>query len=262
MAELWVALGLSVLGVLIILAVSYVVQRWRTRGMVGMDRPSPYDDEFDRRAITTTLDWYILRHLEDQRRMPKRQRFLDEDRRHNGLLNRYVVHQFKKQKIDLDPIASTLEESVRPDDAAHYLARYFPDAELDSALVMFKHELIGKRLLSTIGYLRRIRTNRAKPLTSFAALKPGYTPFVPDAYVTFYNDLVAEADDFEREAGIRERMRVLAVRMIFPGNEPQLNYWRDRKVETYQIPTPVARDAIEGWFYLDLDAVPTVDSKA
>ena len=262
MADLWAALGLSVLGVLIILVVSYVIQRRRTRGMVGMHGPSPYDEEFDRRTIKTTLDWYILRHLQDQRRMPKRQRFLDEDREHNALLNRYAVHQLKKHKIDLEPIASTLEESVRPDDAAHYLPRYFPDAELDSALVIFKHELIGKRLLSTIGYLRRIKANRAKPLGSFAALKPGHTPFVPDAYVTFYNDLVAEADDFERDAGIREKMRALAVRMIFPGKAAELNYWRDRKIETYQIPTPVAKDAIEGWFYLELHAVPTVDFKA
>ena len=262
MDQLWLVLGLSILGVLVILAVSYVIRRWRTRGMVRMDRPSPYDEQFDRRTVTTTLDWYILRHLQDQRMMPKRQPFLDEDRRHNALLNRYAVHQLKKQDIDLQSVASTLEEGVRPDDAAHYLPRYFPDAELDSALVMFKHELIGKRLLSTIGYLRRIKSNRAEPLESFAELKPGYTPFVPDAYVTFYNDLVAEADDFEREPGIREKMRVLAVRMIFPGKQPQLDYWRERKLKTCQIPTPVAKDAIEGWFYLDLGDIPTVDSKA
>jgi len=131
---------------------------------------------------------------------------------------------------------------------------------LDSALVMFKHELIGKRLLSTIGYLRRIKGSRGEPLASFSELRPGCTPFVPDAYVTFYNDLVAEADDFDRQEGIREKMRVLAARMIFPCNEQQFDYWREREVETCQVPTPVARDAIEGWFYLKLSDIPTVDT--
>jgi hypothetical protein len=255
------ALGLSVLGAAVILILSYLIWHWRTRSMVQMSQPSPYDDEFDRRTITTTLDWYILRHLQDQRRMPQRQAFLSEDRQYNALLNSYAIHQLQKQGIHLQPIASTLTEGLRPDDATHYLPRYFPDQELDSALVMFKHELIAKRLLSTIGYLSRITESRAEPLESFAELRAGYTPFVPDAYVTFYNDLVAEADDFDRAAGIRDKMRVLAVRMVFPAKEQEFNYWRDRKLKTYQVPTPVAKDAIAGWFYLRFEEVPTADSR-
>ena len=260
MTQVSLVLVLSVAGVLIILGLVWLISRWRTRGMIHMDRPSPYDDQFDRRAVSTTLDWYILRHLQDQRLMPQRQRFLDEDRRHNEFLNRYTVHHLRKQQIELQPMASTLEEGVRPEDATHYLPRYFPDAEMDSALVMFKHELIAKRLLFTIGYLRRIRQSRGEPLAAFSDLKPGFTPFVPQAYVTFYNDLVAEADAFDHQEGIREKMRVLAARMVFPCNEQQFNYWRDRQVETFQVPTPVARDAIEGWFYLDLSDIPTVDT--
>ena len=260
MSEVWIALGLSILGVLVILAIAYLIRWWRTRGVVHMDSPSPYDEAFDRATVTATLDWYVLRHLQDQRMMPKRQKFLDDDRRHNDLLNRYAVHQLKKQDIELQSVASTLVEAARPDDVTHYLPRYFPDNELDSALVMFKHELIAKRLLSTIGYLKRIKESRSEPLESFADLKGGYTPFVPDAYVTFYNDLVAEADDFDRGPGIREKMRVLAVRMIFPGKETELNYWHEREVQTWQIPAPVARDAIEGWFYLEFSDVPTAQT--
>jgi len=259
-SELWLALGLSVLGVLVILGMSYLVWRWRTRGMVHMDSPSPYDEEFDRQTITSTLDWYILRHLQDQRLMPKRQTFLDQDRQHNALLNRYATHQIKKQNIEIPPVSSTLTDGLRPDDAAHYLPRYFPDEPLDSALVMYKHELIAKRLLSTIGYLHRIRKSRAERLEEFGDLRPGYTPFVPDAYVTFYNDLVAEGESFDHEPGIREKIRILAIRMIFPAREKELNYWRGRDAETCQIPIPVAKNAIEGWFYLKFSDVPTADT--
>lgn len=261
MSELWLALGLSVFGAAGILALAYLIWHWRTRSMVQMSRPSPYDDEFDWRTVTTTVDWYILRHLQDQKRMPKSQMFLDDDRQHNDLLNSYALHQLKERGIHLQPVASTLTEGVRPDDATHYLPRYFPDEELDSVLVAFKHKLIAKRLRSTIGYLNRITESRGEPLESFAGLRPGYTPFVPEAYVAFYSDLVAEADDFDREAGIRDKMRVLAVRMLFPAKEQELNYWRDRKLKTYQIPVPVAKDAIAGWFYLDLAQVPTADSR-
>ena len=257
----WLVLGVSVLGVVLILALAYVLRWWQTRDVLHMDRPSPYDDEFDRPTVTKTLDWYILRHLEDQRRMPKHQKFLDDDREHNAFLNRYAVHHFAKRNIALQPVASTLTDGARPDDATHYFPRYFPDEELDSALVMFKHKLIAKRLLSTIGYLKRITRSRGEPLETFAELRPGYTPFVPDAYVTFYNDLVAEADALDREPGLRDKLRILAVRMIFPGKQQELDYWKDRKIgKTYQIPMPVARDAIQGWFYLEPSDIPMVDS--
>lgn len=261
-SQLWIALGLSLVGVLAVLGVAYLIWRWRTRGMLHMDRPSPYDELFDRRTVTTTLDWYILRHLQDQRRMPRRQTFLQADRDHDSLLNDYTVHELKKQGIVLAPMTSNATESIRPDDATDYLPRYFPDDEMDSALVMFKHELIAKRLLSTIGYLKRIKESRAEPLKSFDDLHPGNTPFAPDAYVTFYNDLVAEADDFEREPGIREAMRKLVVRMVFPARRQEFDYWRDRNIGVFQIPTPVARDAIEGWFYLDWKEIPTAADSA
>ena len=225
--------------------------------MIPMDESNSYDSEYDRRTVAAALDWYILRHLEDQRHMPKRQRFLEEDRQYNDLLNRYTLHQLKKEGMELEPVASTLTESLRPADATHYIPRYFPDEELDSALVMYKHELIVKRLLDTIAYLNRIMDARGERLGSFSELMSNYTPFVPDAYVTFYNDLVAEADDFDRELGIREKMRKLAVRMIFPAKEQELNYWKERTLDTYQVPTNIAREAIEGWFYLTLDDIPT-----
>jgi hypothetical protein len=255
--QLALVITISVLGVSLVLGLIYLIWRWRTCDMVRMDEHSPYDETFDRRTISTTLDWFILRHLQDQRCMPARQRFLDADREHNDLLNRYALHQLRKQHITLQPIASTLTEAVRPPDAAHYLPRYFPDQELDSALVMLKHELIAERLLATISYLKRITNSRAESLRSFAELRGGHIPFVPDAYVTFYNDLVGEADDFDREPGIREKMRLLAVRMIFPARRQEFDYWQERRLQTYQIPIPVARDAVEGWFYLKPEDVPT-----
>ena len=218
--------------------------------------PGPWDRMFDRETVLPSLDWYILRHLEDQRRMPRRQAFLDDDRRHNDLLNRYFIHQMSKQGVRMTPTASTLTESVRPDDVTHYFPRYFPDAELDSALAMYKHELIANRLIDTIAYVHRLRDGRAVPLTTFAGLRPGFTPLVPDAYVAFYNDLVGAADGFDRENGLRDKMRVLAVRMLFPAKEPQFNYWRARGYETFQIPLPVAREAVTTWFFLKESDVP------
>jgi hypothetical protein len=215
-----------------------------------------WDKEFDRETVLPSLDWYILRHLEDQRRMPLRQAFLDDDRRHNDLLNRYVIHQMSKQGVRMTPPASTLTESVRPDDVAHYFPRYFPDAEMDSALAMYKHELIANRLIDTIAYVHRLRDGRAAALTAFAGIRPGFTPFVPDAYVAFYNDLVGAADSFDREKGLRDTMRVLAVRMLFPAKEPQFDYWRARGYETLQIPLAVAREAVTSWFFLKESDVP------
>ena len=260
MVEVGIVIGLCVLGVLVIMGVAWLLHLRRGRRTRRFDQPFPYDDKFNRKTITAVLDWYIFRHLEDQRRMPTKQAFLEEDRQKNAVLNRYAAHLVAKQNRPVTVVPSTLSESIRSETAETYVPRYFPDDDADDALAAVKHELIARRLVSTSGYLRRIEQTRAEPLASFADLKRGYTPFVREGYTTFYNDLVAEADAPDREAGVREKLRVLAVRMIFPAKEPELDYWQDRGLKICQVPTPVARDAIQGWFYLDLEDVPVVES--
>ncbi len=207
-------------------------------------------------VLATTLDWYILRHLEDQRRMPGTQRFLDEDRRRNEILNNVAIERLGTDGIDLEIPASTRTEGIRPPDATHYLPRYFPDEEFDSALAMFKHEMIAHRLLETISRLHLLRDSGAVPLGRMNTRRPGYTPFIPDAYVTFYNDIIAGADDFDREDGLREKMRVLALRVVFPNEEKEVEYWRDRRFEILQVPARSAREMLAGWFHTDPAEVP------
>ena len=257
--ELSLAIVLSALAAAV---VTWGVVRLRMR-RAGLpphfNQPLPYDDAFSRRTVTSTLDWYILRHLEDQRRVPIRQQFLDEDRQHNAILNHYVAHLLSKDNPDVVPSPSTLSETIRADDNSDYVPQYFPDADLDDSLAFLKHELIAGRLVSTSEYIQRIAATRAESLDAFDELKLEHTPFVPGAYAAFYNDLVAEADAFDYHSGIREKMRVLAVRMIFPATRKEFDYWKERELRTSQVPAPVARDAIEGWFYLDLEEVPIVN---
>ncbi len=225
------------------------------RRMRELPTPEPFDRTFHRDSVLPSLDWYILRHLEDQERMPARLVFLDADRAHNDLLNRYSSHRLSKEEIRFKPPPSTLAEMIRPEGAAHYIPRYFPDEEYDAALAMYKHELIAHRLIDTIAYLHRLRDG-ARPLADFSRLFAGHTPFVPDAYIAFYNDLVASGEDFDRVEGLREKMRVLAARMLFPARECEMAYWKSRGFETLQIPLPAAREAVTDWFLLDADDVP------
>jgi len=254
--DVWIAIGLCLLGVLGVMGAAWLVHLRRVRRVRHFDQPFPYDDKFNRAVITPILDWYILGHLADQRRLPLRQGFLEEDRERNAILNRYAAHLLARDGRGVRVVPSTLSESVRAPDADDYVPLYFPDDDPDDALAHFKHELIARRLVSTAGYLERIEQTRAEPLDAFDDLKPGCTPFVREAYTTFYNDLVAEADAPDRESGIREQIRALAVRMVFPARAPEFDYWKSRGLRTSQVPAPVARDAVQGWFYLQPDQVP------
>ena len=157
---------------------------------------------------------------------------------------------------EIGTVPSTATTSERPADAKAYVPRYFPDAELDSALLMFKHERIGRRLVNTVNYLERLRRQAAEPLESFDALKPGWCPFVPDGYAAFYNNLIATGQDLDQAEGLREEIRKLAGHIVFPRFREHYDFWAGKNVTIYQIPEPLARDALEGWFYLEVPAKP------
>jgi len=50
--------------------------------------------------------------------------------------------------------------------------------------------------------------------------------------------------------------------MVFPARKQEFDYWKDRGLRTCQVPVAVARDAIEGWFYLDLNDVPVAGTES
>ena len=252
--ELLLAIVIPVVALVLVGTGILVWHRHATANVIRTTEANPYNAEFDRKAINTALDWYILRHLEDQVRMPVVQRFLDIDRQYNDLLNRFARHVLKLEGIEMEMVHSTAKTSERPAAAKAYVPRYFPDAEMDSALVMFKHERIGRRHVNTVQYLERLRRRVVDPLKSFEALRPGCCPFVPDGYTVFYNNLIATGQDFDGTEGLREEMRKLAAQMVFPRFREHYDFWVDKGVTIYQIPDAWARDALEGWFYLDVTA--------
>jgi hypothetical protein len=255
-------LALCVLGTAVLLGLTVLLRARRAQREAPPDEPLPYDDRFDRRTIITTLDWYILRHLEDRRHRPAETVFLDDDRHHNDVLNRYVAHRLSAEGDEVPAVPSSLSETIRAGTPRHYTPGYFPDAELDGPLGRLKDELISNRYLSTIAHLERIKHNRAESLRDLDRLKPGCTPFVCDAYVTFYEDLVLRADAHLHQDGLREKLRLLAVRMVFPGDARQVAYWRDRGLQVSQVRLALARDTVEGWFYLDPSEVPLAGDTA
>ena len=258
---MWVWVTLVVLGFGTLAAVAALLwgrrQAVRTEGQLLQQQvSSPYDDEFDRKSVNTVLDWYILRHIEDQVRVPVEQRFLDEDRAKNDFLNRYYCHLLAREAVLLKPVPSPLKTAKRDQKGQPYSPGYFPDQTYDQNLVTFKHERIAARLVKTVEYLRRLRDEAAEPLESSEKLKPGYWPFVPDGYAAFYNNLVATGQDLDQEPGIREQMRKLAAHLVFPRFTEHIEFWADKGLTLYQIPEVIARDVLEGWFYLEVPRRP------
>ncbi len=243
-----VSMGLAALA-------AWLWTRRRAGRLAEIEAAGPYDDLFDRKTVNTVLDWYILRYLEDQTLRPAEQRFLEIDRAHNDLLNRYYRHLLAREGVLVDPVPSTLEASRRGDDD-DYRPMYFPDAIRDDNLVRYKHERIARRLVKTVENLERLKQRAAEPLDGLDALKPGCWPFVPDGYAVFYRHLVATRQDLDREPGLREQMRKLAAHLVFPRFKEHIAFWADKGLTLYQIPEILARDALEGWFYLDVPPRP------
>lgn len=222
----------------------------------GLNTSGPYDDAFDRKSVYTVLDWYVLRHLEDEVRVPVEQRFLDADRANNDFLNRYYCHLLAKEGALAEPMPSTLESFKRDPKSTEYTPCYFPDQLRDENLVTFKHERIARRLVKTVEYLQRLRDEAAEPFESLEKLKPGFWPFVPDGYTAFYNNLVATGQNMDQDPAIREQMRKLAAHLVFPRFKEHIDFWADKGLTLYQLPEILARDVLTGWFYLDVPPRP------
>lgn len=255
---MWLAITIVLLGFGVLAVMAAVLWGSRNRVRIAQEQQtsSSYDDEFNRKSVNTILDWYILRHLEDQARVPAEQRFLAADRTNNDFLNRYYVHLLNKEGAQIKPVASTLESSRRDQEGGSYTPQYFPDQTHDENLVTFKHERIARRLVRTVEYLERLKEEAAEPLVNLEALKPGYWPFVPGGYTAFYNNLIATGQDLDQEPGVREQMRKLAAHLVFPRFKEHVEFWSDKGLELCQLPEIIARDMLEGWFYLDVPPRP------
>jgi len=255
---MWVLVVLAGVGFMVLVFATVLLTRRRQQDEAERTgvRSVPYDDEFDRKSVNTVLDWYILRHIEDQAHQPVEQRFLDADRANNDFLNRYYCRLLSKEGVEVALMPSTLEVARRDSGSTVYAPKYFPDQRLDENLVVFKHERIARRLVRTVEYLQRLSREVGEPLGSAEELKPGHWPFVPEGYTAFYNNLVATGQDLDREPGIREQMRKLAAQLVFPRFREHIEFWLEKGLALQQIPEVVARDALQGWFYLEVPPKP------
>ena len=231
---------------------------WRRRSSrltLAFGSAVPYDDQFDRKSVNSVLDWYVLRHLEDQTRLPTEQRFLKTDFERNDFLNRYYRHLLAREGVDV-PLMGSTRQLGRRQPGQTYQPAYFPDETYDEDLVTFKHVRIAGRLVKTVGYLSRLQSKAAEPLYGIETLKEGYWPFVPEGYSAFYNNLIATGQDFDQDPEVREQMRRLVAHLLFPRFAEHVAFWADKGLTVYQIPEVIARDALEGWFYLDVPPRP------
>ena len=85
--------------------------------------------------------------------------------------------------------------------------------------------------------------------TSFASGKHGTT-------TAMFDRLNFVGQDFDQDSGIREQMRRLAAHLVFPRFKEHIDFWADKGLVIYQIPEVIARDALQGWFYLDIPPRP------
>lgn len=115
--------------------------------------------------------------------------------------------------------------------------------ESDPARAVAIHEVQKERYLLNEMILNDIQTKYAEPITKASDIKPGYVPFTPEGYISFYRTKIPLQESFLKALGLvqdPDEAFMHAVREVMPTLVDDKTMIGIRRPKMYQIPKEVA----------------------